>query len=48
MLFAAIIFGVLGYTMIYSALHGKWEFWTFFFPAQAPGANRVTANVTVS
>jgi hypothetical protein len=26
---------ILGYTMIYSALHGRWEFWTYFFPAKA-------------
>jgi hypothetical protein len=25
---------VTGYTMLYSALHGKWEFWQYFFPAK--------------
>jgi hypothetical protein len=41
MLFMTIILLVTGYTMVYSALHGQWEFWRFFFPAQAPNT---TAN----
>jgi hypothetical protein len=48
MLFISIIFSTLGYAMIYSALHGKWEFWQFLFPSQAPGANIITANSTVT
>ena len=35
MLFASIVLLVTGYTMVYSALHGKWEFWKFFFPQSA-------------
>ena len=39
MLFVSILLMVTGYTMIYSALQGKWEFWKFWFPATAvPGA----------
>ena len=41
MLFVSILLMVTGYTMIYSALHGRWEFWKYFFPATsvpAPGA----------
>jgi hypothetical protein len=35
-LFVSIILMVTGYTMLYSALHGKWEFWRFWFPNRAP------------
>ena len=48
MLFVSIILTTLGYTMIFSALHGNWQFWTYLFPAQAPGANVITEGVTVS
>jgi hypothetical protein len=37
-LFTSIILLVVGYTMVYSAIHGKWQFWRFFFPAQAENA----------
>ena len=36
MLFVSIILMVTGYTMVYSALHGKWEFWRFWFPNRPP------------
>ena len=33
MLFASIVLMVVGYSMLYAALHGRWEFWKFWFPA---------------
>jgi len=32
-LFAALILLILGYTMVYSSLHGNWQFWRYFFPS---------------
>lgn len=44
MLFASVLLMLTGYTMVYSALHGRWEFWRFFFPANAkPAAGATTA-----
>jgi hypothetical protein len=34
-LFAAMLTLIVAYTMIYSALHGRWQFWTYFFPASS-------------
>jgi hypothetical protein len=36
MLFTSMILLTLGYTMVYSALHGNWQFWQYFFPGAAP------------
>ena len=36
MLFAAMIFLTVGYTAVYAALHGNWQFWQYFFPRNAP------------
>jgi putative Mn2+ efflux pump MntP len=35
-LFAALLLVILGYTMVYSSLHGRWDFWRYFFPKTAP------------
>ena len=35
MLFVALVLLTIGYTMIYAALHGNWQFWTYFFPKKA-------------
>jgi hypothetical protein len=44
MLFVSILLMVVGYTMVYSALHGNWQFWTYFFPKNAaPAANAPAA-----
>jgi hypothetical protein len=44
MLFVSIVLMVVGYTMLYSSMHGNWEFWTYFFPKNAPpAANAPTA-----
>jgi hypothetical protein len=37
-LFTSIILMVVGYTMIFSTLHGNWQFWTYFFPKNAAPA----------
>lgn len=38
MLFVAMTLLTLGYTMVYSAFHGTWEFWRYFFPRTTPGS----------
>ena len=44
MLFVSLIFLTVGYTMMYAALHGNWQFWTYFWPkAAATTAAPVTA-----
>lgn len=40
MLFAAMIFLTVGYTAVYAALHGNWQFWTYFVPRKAATAPR--------
>ena len=42
MLFVAMIFLTVGYTAVYAALHGTWQFWIYFFP---PGASTQTQAV---
>jgi hypothetical protein len=43
-LFAALLLAILGYTMVFSALHGSWAFWKYFFPKQtAQGQPAVAA-----
>lgn len=37
MLFASMVMLTIGYAMVYSAMHGSWEFWKFFFPATSTG-----------
>ena len=39
MLLAAMVTLIIGYSMVYSALHGSWAFWTFWFPAAQIPAN---------
>lgn len=41
MLFAALIVLTVGYTMLYSAVHGNWAFWTYFFPSKAANPQAV-------
>lgn len=45
MLFTSIVLMVVGYTMVYSAFHGTWQFWTYFFPQESVAAAR-TATVS--
>lgn len=33
-----MILATVGYTAVYAALHGNWEFWKYFFPRTTPGA----------
>jgi hypothetical protein len=35
-LFVALLMLVVGYSMVYSALHGDWQFWKTLIPSQAP------------
>lgn len=28
----SLVLMTVGYAMLYSVLHGSWEFWTYFFP----------------
>lgn len=44
MLFVAMIFLTVGYTAVYAALHGNWQFWIYFFPRK-PGASTQTQAV---
>jgi hypothetical protein len=37
-LFVALILLTVSYAMIYSALHGQWQFWKYFFAKTAPTA----------
>jgi hypothetical protein len=49
MLLAAILVSVLGYSMVYAALHGTWAFWTYFFPKQqgvSPGVGTPAGEVS--
>jgi len=32
-LFTALVLLTVGYSMVYAALHGRWEFWRYWFPA---------------
>ncbi len=48
MLFTSIILMTLGYTMVYSALHGKWQFWTFFFPQNPISRTATTVPAVVA
>ena len=45
MLFISIILMTVGYTMVYAALHGRWQFWTYFFPAKPVARPSTTASV---
>ena len=38
MLFTSIIALTIGYAMMYSALHGHWNFWVYLFPKTQPPA----------
>ena len=38
MLFASMLLMTVGYAMLYAALHGRWEFWTYLIPKNAPAA----------
>ena len=38
MLFTSIVLMTVGYAMMYSALHGHWNFWVYLFPGAAPPA----------
>jgi len=28
----------IGYSMVYAALHGNWQFWKYWFPRTQPAA----------
>lgn len=34
-----MIFLTVGYTAVYAALHGNWQFWQYFFPRRAASAS---------
>lgn len=38
MLFVALVLITVGYTMVFAALHGNWQFWTYFFPKATSAA----------
>lgn len=38
MLFTSLLLISIGYAMVYSAMHGDWQFWTYLFPKSAPPA----------
>jgi hypothetical protein len=40
-LFVALILLTMGYTMVFAALHGNWQFWTYLLPK--PAAARAVA-----
>lgn len=42
MLFTAMVLMTVGYSMVYSALHGQWQFWTFWFPKNRAAATPAT------
>jgi hypothetical protein len=39
MLLATMVVLIVGYSMVYAALHGDWAFWKYWFPATAVNAN---------
>jgi hypothetical protein len=39
MLLLSMVLGILGYSMVYGAAHGDWQFWRYFFPATQPNVN---------
>lgn len=45
MLFVSLILLTIGYTMVFAALHGNWQFWSYFFPGGGvvPTTGRNTA-----
>lgn len=45
MLFVAMILLTVGYAAVYSALHGDWEFWKYFFPSKAKAAAAAPSTV---
>lgn len=45
MLFTAMILLTIGYTAVYAALHGNWEFWRYFFPRGTKTAPPATGTV---
>lgn len=45
MLLMSLVLMTVGYTMVYSVLHGSWEFWTYFFPKKN---NTTSASVPVT
>lgn len=44
MLFVSMILLTVGYTALYAALHGNWEFWRYFFPRGSKGAPPATGS----
>lgn len=46
MLFVSMVLLTVGYTMVYSALHGNWQFWTYFFPGQQQGQQGPSSQIT--
>lgn len=42
MLFVGMLLLTVGYTMIYAALHGNWQFWTYFFPKRVQTQSTTT------
>jgi hypothetical protein len=39
MLLAAMVVLIVGYSMIYAALHGDWAFWQYWKPAAPVNVN---------
>jgi hypothetical protein len=39
MLFASMLFAILGYSMVYAAFHGDWAFWRYWFPKTSVNVN---------
>jgi hypothetical protein len=37
-LFTSLLLLTIGYAMVFSALHGNWQFWTYLFPKSQPPA----------
>lgn len=48
MLFTSLILLVVGYTMVFSALHGRWQFWRYFFPKADTSKAKAATPATVA
>jgi hypothetical protein len=46
-LFIALALVTVGYTMVFAALHGNWQFWTYFFPKKPNSQAVSTSNAVV-
>ena len=39
MLLAAMVLMIVGYSMIYAAFHGNWQFWQYWLPGSKVNVN---------